>query len=238
MELSKMFSQISYCPEPKVIGVRNGIYQLEIDEKKLRTSPFELRFMESVFWAGDIDVFLQKRKEIFDFNPKNLEGVLLKSAKVTDIMVFSPWSFGIRFIVSEKVVNVLTKNNVSKQEYHLLPIDIRGIDIRYFMLFIPYIPKEEIIFSRSIYYEQNDLTGQRKYFKSVDSPKEYEKQTADTYSITFDRICLPQKYQAYDLLDVIVLPYLYVSEVLLEELQSSEITSLNCLEGGPEIIFL
>src|SRR5690606_29131003 len=98
-----IFKQIRNSCEPKVIGVNNGVYQVEIDEKHLKKND-NYDEIRRLMYQTDLGFFIENRQRVFDLQIDQLKGKLLKKAKLTDIIGFSPHFFGFEYIVSQKFV--------------------------------------------------------------------------------------------------------------------------------------
>jgi len=221
----KKFKQISHNPEPEVIGVNNGVYQLEIEI------------------ANDIDGIADKLytslnneavEKIITSDIKFI-GKLVKNAKITDFMVFSPYIFGINYMISQKVVDIFNEVGVSNDEYLLKEIKIIGIDTKYYLLYIPMISSEEIDFSNSILYEDGIIKA-KKYLK-VNSYIEYRNALEKNPFIDFEKICLNKKYEKRHIISVRGAVKPFFSTQLINVLNRHNITGFVVLNHGIELVF-
>ncbi|MDR2285368.1 MAG: hypothetical protein LBE37_19305 [Sphingobacterium sp.] len=93
--------------EPKIIGVRNGIYQVELDRKaydKETYKQIELSFIRNKFTAEQIIPDVN-----FNFYFKKL-----KSAKKTSFMSFTPYLKHGHFLVQKNTLGLFKNFNVQK----------------------------------------------------------------------------------------------------------------------------
>ncbi len=221
-----MFKQISYNPESKVIGVSNGVYQLEFEEKELKENS-NYKEIEETLLATDINRFLKTQNKISDLKIEYLKGRLLKKAKLTDIVVFTPFFFGYKYIVSQNFVDCLEEEKVSKNEYHLREIQIIDSEIRYYLLFVPMIPSTDINFSKSLVYNREEaLLDEKKQFLDINNYKEYRKSMDEDPFKDFEMICLDKKYKNNGIINCQGATELFFSESLIARLKAKNITNL------------
>ena len=212
-----MFKRVTNSSEPKVIGVNNGIYQVELHEK-------ELAKHKNLLTQVNIKGFLDHRDKIFDLDIV-LEGKFLPRAKVTDIMGYTPHLFGFPYLISQKVVECLEEENVSKEEYHLLKVDIKGLDQNYYLLYVPWIRNSEIIFSESLIYSTFDANSHsKKYFDIKDYNDYIELQNKEPFN-SFDKVVLSQKYQSKSIISIQGITELFLSDSLVEKILKKNISS-------------
>ena len=232
-----MFKQISYNPESKVIGVNNGVYQLEFKEKGLKKNT-NYREIEETLLATDINKFLNTQNKISDLKIEYLKGKLLKKAKLTDILVFTPFFFGYKYIVSQNFVDCLNEEKVSKSEYHLREVEIINVDIKHYLLFVPMIPSTEINFSKSLVYNRSEaLLDEKKQFLDINDYKEYRKSMDEDPFKDFEMICLDKKYEKNSIINCQGATELFFSESLIERLKTRKITNLVVPKRQTHLIF-
>lgn len=96
--------------DPKVIGVKNGIYQVELDEKAYDNKTYNV--LKSLFISGEFTAKQEYPEVNFKFCFKKL-----KSAKKTDFMSFTPnFNHGL-FLVNEKVISVFKQFKTQQHKY-------------------------------------------------------------------------------------------------------------------------
>ena len=212
-----MFKRVTNSSDPKVIGVNNGIYQVELDEK-------ELGKYKDLLTQVNIKSFLEHRDKIFDLDII-LEGKLLPKAKVTGIMGYTPHLFGFQYLISQTVVECLKEENVSKEQYHLLEIDIKGLDEDYYLLYVPWISNSEIIFSESLIYATFDANSHnKKYFDIKDYNDYIELQDKEPFN-SFDKVVLSQQYQRRSIISIQGITELFFSDSLVEKILKKDVSS-------------
>lgn len=215
----KMFKQIGHSAEPKIIGVTNGVTQLNIDINSLDG-------ISHILIDSTIKDFLLNQHLIPRMNLPEIKGTLLNKAKLTDIMVFSPYMFGIKYVVSEKFVNCLSELNVSDKEYHLFPISIKDVVEKYYLFFVPYISNREVNFSKSLLYPDNEICDDQKSYFKINSYQEYCELNERNPMISFEKLTLPSKYKERDIISLQGVVNIYFSQELFESMRANNISSL------------
>ena len=219
-----MFKRITNSSEPNVIGVNNGVCQLEFKGKELKKNT-NYKEIEKTLLTGDIDKFLKGQNEISNLEIKHLKGKLLKKAKLTDIMVFSPFFFGYEYIVSQKFVDCLEEEKVSKEEYHLRKIEIIDVEDSYYLLFVPMIPNTEIIFSKSLIYPTFDALSSEKEYFDIKNYEDYIKLQEKEPFNSFDKVVLNSKYQERSIIHLQGVTELFLRDSLVEKMLTRNISS-------------
>lgn len=220
-----MFVQISTSAEKKIIGVSNGVFQVEIDEKYLNEDVNKTQ-IEILLNQIDVFAFLDNQEKIFDLTIENLKGKFLKNAIETDIMGFSPFLFGFNFIVNQKVVDCLLNLKVDTSEYCIFEIHIEDAKNTYYLLFVPVIPTSEIIFEESrMFLEKDFLSAERRYL-NIKSFGEYQEFTMKNPFVTFDKICLDKKHEQKDIISIQATNELFFSDRLKNKLNEENVSNL------------
>ncbi|MEZ2442774.1 hypothetical protein AB6805_13715 [Chitinophaga sp. RCC_12] len=151
------YYRLNLSSEPKIIGVKNGIYQVEIDKKKY-SSPKDydrlLNFFSSQGWF--------EKDQTPDFDVQ-IHANMLKSAIMTDFLQFSPALMACDFMVNNKVLDVFKDFNI--QKHTLFPVTIyqgsRVIDDNYSLFFMPHLEYDVIDFPKSTFFSGNRILGKQ-----------------------------------------------------------------------------
>lgn len=98
------FYNIKLSSDPKIIGVKNGIYQIELIEKMYESKT--LSQLKNIFLNPNLG-FHQLPSLDFEFYFK-----LLKSAKETDFLSFSPHLYNCHFLLKENVQEIFRNLNI------------------------------------------------------------------------------------------------------------------------------
>jgi hypothetical protein len=203
------FIPFANSAEPKTIGVRDGLHQVEIT----RSSIEDLEFLTK----NGINL-KNKRNPI-------IKGTLRKNAIITDIMLFSHWIQDIKYIVSEKFVECLKVFEESKK-YHLFKIEIEEVNENFYLLQVPMIKSVEINFLESDLYRMRDslkLTRDRIHVKNYE---EYIK-LINEGMYNFNKICIPVKYSNRCILNVQGILNLQMNNDLVGAFKVAKLKSLN-----------
>lgn len=233
--LINMFKQITTSAEPKIIGVTNGVYQLEFKDVELRKNS-NYKKINDTFIATDIDSFLKNQNQILDLKIEYLTGKLLKKAKLTDIIAFSPYFFGYKYIVSQKFVDCLEEGRVDESEYHLRKIEIVSIKEAYYLFFVPMISSSEIDFKKSLIYPEKDFLSESKNYFDVNNYKEYCELLKNSYFNKWEKIVLNQKYKNRSIINLQASIHLFFSESLVKILKKRKISNL-VIKEDIELLF-
>ncbi|PZD77380.1 hypothetical protein [Mesonia sp. K7] len=192
---------------------------MELDEKDLGNK------YNNLLTQVNVEEFLEHRDEIFNLDI-TLEGELLPKAKVTDLMGYTPRFFGFHYLVSQKVVDCLKEENVSKEKYRLLKVEIKGVDEDYYLLYVPWINKSAIIFSESLIYRTFDADSSDKEYFEIKNLNDYiELQDKEPFN-SFDKVVLNSRYIKKHIISIQGITELFFSDAIVDKLLSNSITSL------------
>lgn len=132
--------EFSTAWEPEVLGVNNGIYQLEFDESVFNNE------------SESDDFFLNFPLDITKPITKPLNFILLKKGKINDVMRYAPILKPAPYIVSEKFIEVLREFDTLP--YSLEPVSFLNVkvDMKYFLFRYTYSDLSEFNVKRIIAY--------------------------------------------------------------------------------------
>ncbi|CAL2104155.1 conserved protein of unknown function [Tenacibaculum sp. 190130A14a] len=229
------YKQISHNPEPKVIGVKNGVYQLEFSEKELRKND-NFKDINNVLLSYNPN-FVNEQEQVANLEIEHLSASFLKSAKETDLVVFTPHFNGYKYIISEKFLECLKELEVSEEDYKIRKVHITGTEQNYYLLFIPMIPTSEIVFSKSaIFPEEDALIDEvdRRYlsFKNYQEFKDYSE---ENLFYRWAKIALDKHYAKRDIISLQT-GSIFFSDRLVQYFKFRSITSL-VIKNGPVLVF-
>lgn len=222
------YKQISHNPEPKIIGVKNGVYQLEFLEKDLKKNK-NYQEIDKLLLGYNPEFYQDKEQNrISNLSIDYLKGSFLKKAKKTDIVVFTPHLNGYSYVISQKFLDCLNEVVVSKDEYHLREIETDDVAFKYYLFSVPMIPMTEIIFPKSALFPEEDalLDEVDKRYTSFKNFQDYKKYEEENMFNRWAKITLNQKFGSRDILNLQANANLFFSDRLVESLQSKKITSL------------
>ena len=154
--------------DPLIMGVRNGVYQVELKEKKSFVSKEERNYYESYFASGINAFLLDDFKRIDEKKITCVTYFPLKGALETDFIVAAPHERGIDFLVTEKCLDVL--ESFKLPTYNKFKVNIEGFPSNYFAVGFPMVPNRFVDYSDSKFV---DLTT-KEHVQIADS-EEYKK---------------------------------------------------------------
>lgn len=100
-----MYYNIRLDWDPKVIGVKNGIYQVELDKKAYDKKTYTI--LDSLFISGEFSAKQEYPEVDFKFYFKKL-----KSANKTSFISFTPYLKHGHFLVHEKILEIFESFNI------------------------------------------------------------------------------------------------------------------------------
>ncbi|WP_374516868.1 hypothetical protein [Undibacterium squillarum] len=145
--------------DPKVLGVSNGIKQVEIRKNGFENKTEYERLME-ILGANEYWNYVDKIQNL-EFNIENAE--LIKGANLTDFLQFGPHLFSCPFLISEAVKEILIGFNLSGIKFWPAKVVKNRQKLNYYLLHINSIPNNAIDFKRSTFYVGNSLNGGKYY---------------------------------------------------------------------------
>lgn len=216
------YFQISVSPEPKVIGVNNGVYQVEIDKKEIDLK--DIKFKNFIKWFNyNNDLFWKEQDIVKSLHSPIIKGKILKKAMVTDIMGYAPGYHCLFNMYSEKFIEVLKTHNIG--DYSLFDFVIKGIKEKYYLMFIKTLTTPEIIFDKSILYSGNKILNNLKYF-SVVNYEEFIQLLEKEPLVSFEKVAISKEYFGMDIISIQVSARHFYSERLIDFLLDCGITGL------------
>ncbi|NDV78463.1 hypothetical protein [Dysgonomonas sp. 511] len=142
-----MYKIISTSSDPLIIGVNNGIYQVELIENKSFVNKKERQYYEN-FFDGEFNSFtINNFRNVESEEISELIYFPLKKAKETDFVSFSPYEMGLNFLVSQKVIKIMDSFSVG--DYIKIPSKIEGFNNIYYTIGFPIFTEDVINFFKS-----------------------------------------------------------------------------------------
>lgn len=232
----KRFRLITNSAEPKVIGTSNGISQIEFFDKDLEEHPDFAKLYRLFFFHKGQEI-QEYNKELQELRVLPLKGELVAGAKITDLMGFSPYFFGSDYIISGRVVDILLDFRLDKSEITLLPVELYNEEGEYFLLSVPMVQHEEIIFEESLLYpSRQEISEKRDYF-AISSFKEYKENLGRSIFMNFEKVVLPEQYEQKDIIKIQGIASLFFSDALIEACQNKGLTSFQVSNRKIELTF-
>ena len=230
------FKLITNSAEPKIIGTRNGVYQVEFEDEKLEKHP-NFKELDRIFISPGKRNIAEFNKEVLNLKIETIKGELIKRAKITDFMGFCPYFFGCNYLISENVNEAFKESQIDKSEINLLPIELRNDNSKYFILFAPMIPHEEIIFNESILYPSRQQILEKKDYLEINSFEEYKENIDKSVFVNFERIVLPNKYKTKSIISIQGVSGLFFSSKLAKSCLNRNLTSFRFSNMEIELSF-
>lgn len=224
------YFKLSGNPEPKVIGVRNGIIQGEIIWKNFKKAE-TVKFIRQYF---SLDRYTENNKKIV---PETFKIEFVKasaSAKMTDFFMFTPTLWGIEFFVTDRVKELISSYNLPVHKFIEVDIFHKEKKFKYWALYIPqHYRQEALAFEKSLFSKQ---TGAGKELISFTNYEQYSQHGyAKREKLVFNHI-VDQN------LDLFVSSYVggayLISEELKDAIEKAGLTGILIEEPyDPEIAF-
>ncbi|RYD69605.1 MAG: hypothetical protein EOP53_26905 [Sphingobacteriales bacterium] len=144
--------------DPKVIGVRNGVHQGEINWTRFQ-NPSGQKTIEDYF---SLEKY-QRNIDTIEPHPFEIEYVdAHKNAALTHFFGFNPKLWGVEFFVEDKVKALLDKFRLPNHSYIPTNIYQHGKLQHYWALYIPYSYRvESIDFPNSVFFEGSPISGKK-----------------------------------------------------------------------------
>lgn len=208
--------------EPKIIGVKNGIYQVEISRD---------RFVNKISYDEIIEFF-----DIFKYwdgisNPSISDlkiecATLLSGGILTDFVSFSPHLIACHFMVSERAKSLFDKFKMSMHHYINVPIysGTTLLDVSFHLFYCPYQDFDIVDFSKSRFYTGNKIFG-KKYIK-IESKEEYLKFLQENPLMQTEEVVLASSFDLNLHLFAARTGGVFASEELLAALKKEKLTGL------------
>ena len=213
----------------KITGLRDDSVQGEVLKKKFKTKEHYDNFYNFFFENPD---FIGKFP---DFNI-NLEYIKINDkARILDFMTFSPLVSCGKFLISDKVQDLI--KNFNLPPYKLYPVKLfhkKTVFENYKLFYCPFLDFDKIDFQKSIFHE--GLPMFNRGYIDVNNKEEYLNHTGlkSVEKIVLNSNC----NKDYDLIRVRIAAFYFISERLKEMIELANLTGLNIIEAkNPSISF-
>lgn len=224
------FYKLKTAFEPEIIGVKNGIDQVEWLKDK--TDQVTREIIGKFFTSYDWNIINKKPEFTFTLHVKMLKGAML-----TDFVQLTPYFFGCPFLISKRVKEVFEKFNI--QTYYLFPAIIydkdKPLENEYYLFYQPLQDYDIIDFEKSIFYTQRGIFEENKikrFFKNLEEYKNFQEGTLHPEKLAFN-----SNFDSTLDLFKARLGGMYVSEALKDAIEILGFTGVHVLEDyEPEII--
>lgn len=144
---------------PKIIGVKNGIQQVEIQRSLFPV----VDVYDKIYSFFSTTEYWENERTIPDF-PIHIYATTLKGAKLTDFMQYGPNLFTCPFLLHHRVVEIFSKFRI--QPYELFPVTICDssgaiLSTDYYLFCSPLLNYQIINFSESVFFTGSRLLGKK-----------------------------------------------------------------------------
>ncbi len=214
------YYQVGLTADPKIVGVKDGIYQVEIDKSFIEKQEEFKKFKE--FFDYSNNNFWERQNEIENFKIPPIKGKLLKKAKITDIMGYTPSITFLNEIFSDKFLNIIKTFNTGN--YSSFDVAIEGVNDIFHLLFFETIQSKDINFEHSFIFTGHKALNNIKYFHFL-SFSEYWEFLQKNPMARFEKIAIPEKYFGRDIIKIQG-PLPFYSDRLIDFLLDCGITNL------------
>ena len=190
--------QLNFTHDKRVRGRYNDPHTIDIVSKEY------IKYMTEK--NGDMFLHLDNQDTLYEEMPDNIGQVA---------------------VVSNKIKQIFERLNVSKNEYALKKISIKGFEDEFYIFFIPKINDTEFVYPKCIFAKRYDnAEGITTIFNSFE---EYNNRT-DFYKSK--KVTLKSNYKDYDILfpRTIVCPYF--SERIINAFQQENVVGYEIVKGG------
>ena len=172
----------------------------------------------------NISMYFANKQSLYDNMPNGIVGHLLKRKDYIDIMDFTPACLSLKAVVSGKVKKIFEDLQVNKTEYILKELTIKGIESKFYLLFVPIIRDTEFVYPKCEFVDMSDDSKKKVY----QNRQEYYNDT-ETYFLK--NVTLDAKYQSFDILypqgmDV------FFTERIINAFEKEGITGYDIIKGG------
>jgi len=218
--------------DPKLIGVKNGIYQCEIIPD-LFSTPEDYARLESQFG------FIKYKFEEIQTPPEGFEFEyvkLLKKARITDIISYSPKLLEFQFILSSKAKGLLDGLNIDNCRFYPTKLyDHSGnrVSDNFFMLQTTFLGFEAINFEKSIFYYGSEILGKK--YQKINSYGEFKKAVDLNPLLSTEHVSLKKEFINSDFI-IIRLGGPFVSERLWDRWSNFGVTGIKVFERKTAIV--
>lgn len=214
------YYQIGTTAEPKVVGVKDGLYQVEINKVLLEESERFQEFLNFFRYANSS--FWKRQNEIKDLKIPSIQAKLLKKAKITDIMGYTPNITFMNDLYSERYLNIIKAFDIG--DYYLFDVDIKNVVEKYYLLFFKTILLENINYEKSVIYTGHKLRKNIEYFKLKNYDDFYRFMQLNPLA-KFEKLSIPKEYFGKDIIQVQASSLPFYSEKIIDFLLNCGVTN-------------
>lgn len=219
----KNYKKVDYTLDEKIVGYEGYQFTVEITSRSFK------KFNQT--YNSNIKSNLKNFSKNTDYSllPDNLKGKLYKKNSFIDFMDFTPNSFGLKFVVTNKVKFLIENYKNFKNDCFFKEISLKKFEEPFYLMCIPFVKNEFINFERTIFYK---ATYEGLLEKTYKNKEDYY---ADITSFYSPGEC----YLNYDFSELNIINLqsggLYFSEELIKHLMNNNVIGLD-VSGKIKII--
>ena len=217
------FYNIDINLDPKITGRRNGSFAVEIKKNSFEKDEHK-EYFNSFFDSNSNDIKGVRIETFQQFDLKKCPSVIYfpmtKSIKKLDFMYYAPYELGIDFLVSKKIVDIISAYKLPI--HNKIPVKIDTFDGNYFLIGFPVWSFEVLDFQKSTFYHQN-----RDVFSFIDYEDYKNSESKYRYTTKVD-LYLKEKIE-YDVISIGAA--IFFSEKIVEELKENNATGYRIVDG-------
>lgn len=173
----KRYYLIRSSSDPKIIGVKNGIQQVEIYRQGFKDQSMYDLIMK--YW-GSFDSWDHKN----DYHGSNVELQCvkpLKNAKMTSFLSYGPHLINCPFLISDDVKNVIEKFCMPEHYFYKANVSVKENYINYHLFSCPDLGYSVIDFKKTVFFTGNELLG--KTYLSINEYSDFMKFYSETNKV-------------------------------------------------------
>ncbi|MDO6855328.1 hypothetical protein Q4599_17255 [Cellulophaga lytica] len=216
------YRRVKKSSDPKIIGVKNGIYQVEIKPNISFQNKKEEKLFDNYF-DNSLSYFKSTEYKPLDKSAITyIRFIPLKSAYETDIVSHSPNVNAMFGIISDKVLRLIEKFKLP--EFIKIRAEIEGFENDYFFVGFPIISYDLIDFSKSKFYHTKN-----QIITKVKNKEDYIENSILSSNLFSQELFLLKKVST----DIFYLQSegLFFSNKLLSALEKENITGLEITDN-------
>lgn len=222
--LDRTYYLVRTSSDPAVIGVNNGIQQVEIHRSGFENKSMYDDIMK--YW-GSFNSWEHRN----DYHGVNVELQCvnpLVGAKITSFLSYGPKLLQCPFLISQSVKDTFKKFLLPDVYFYKASVVTNEEKLNYYLFSCPDFGYSIVDFNKSIFFTGNELLG-KKYVKLNDYSEFVEYGKAARCIVEMEKVVLSSKFNADLDLFVIEAGLLFISEALRNEIIDKKLDGLNIL---------
>lgn len=236
--MATKYYNISIPSDPKITGLKDAGSQAEILRNGFSDKSNYDTYYKYFHGAG-LELGFERSKTLPPF-PIKLEYIKMEEkAVLNDFVTFRPYLMSGQFLVSDKVVRILSTVRLVDHKFYPVTIDFKGkVITNYKLLFMPPLDFSLIDYSKSLFYTGLNLPENRKNMRQFNDYEEYQRFGLKNL-VNTERIVLKSGFdRELDYFEVRLSSLPFISEYLKGTFEIAEVTGIDIKEAKhPELVF-